>query len=165
MCDPAATLTDGVANVLNVEVLDAVDGREEWSVKIVLPPASEPEQPPAAAPSSGAEFLRRRRAEVGEAEQRQEQSARVAEDAHHELGSLAEASRLLPPQDPRLAGYAGSMVLNAAYLVPHDDAAEFAAGARSFRRPGGEGGPGGPGGGEGRPGGGAGGPGNPRGPR
>lgn len=100
-----------------VEVLDRIDGRAEWSVKVLAPPVvastGEDEGPPA----SGAEFLRRRKAQAGQATARQEASARVAESVHHQLASLADAARSLPPQDPQLTGHVGQMVLNGAYLV------------------------------------------------
>ena len=100
-----------------VEVLDRIDGRAEWSVKVLAPPA--PSRAPSAegAPTSGAEFLRRKKAQAGDAAVRQETSARVAESVHHELAAIADASRLLPAQDPQLTGHVGQMVLNGAYLV------------------------------------------------
>jgi hypothetical protein len=106
-------------------VLDRVEGRSEWSVKVIAPPA-----PPAASATAGsttgAEFLRRRKAEAGEREKRHDEGVRAAEQVHEELRALAEDSRLLQPQDPQLTGLDGTMALNAAYLVKHDDGAAFA---------------------------------------
>jgi hypothetical protein len=100
-----------------VEVLDRIDGRAEWSVKVLAPPV--PGRTAAAddAPASGAEFLRRKKAQAGDAAARQEASSRVAQSVHHELAAIADASRLLPAQDPQLTGHVGQMVLNGAYLV------------------------------------------------
>lgn len=105
------------------DVLDRVEGRGEWSVKVVAPPAA----PAAAAPepTSGAEFLRRRKAETSQREQRQTDVARVADDIHAALADRAVASRLLPPQDPQLTGESGTMILNGAYLVAAQDHAGF----------------------------------------
>ena len=47
----------------------------------------------------------------------------VAEELHEVLVAGLSASRRLPPQDPRLTGHEGSMMLNAAYLVEIDDGA------------------------------------------
>lgn len=108
-----------------VEVLDKVDGRAEWSVKVIAPPppardaAAEPE------PTTGTEFLRRRKAQASEHAEQQESASRVAEEAQHQLAQVAEATRLLQPQDPQLTGHVGAMVLNGAYLVPDDASASF----------------------------------------
>jgi hypothetical protein len=115
-----------------VEVLDRVDGRAEWSVKVVAPPPA----PAAAAQqsaTSGAEFLRRKKQQVGEQAALQEASTRVAESVHHELASVAEASRVLPAQDPQLTGHAGTMVLNGAYLVADDARDRFVARLEALR--------------------------------
>ncbi|WP_208542861.1 GvpL/GvpF family gas vesicle protein [Nocardioides euryhalodurans] len=106
------------------EVLDRVEGRAEWSVKVIAPPRGGASESPA--PTSGAEFLRRRKAEAEEREQHLEDGTRAAEEVHQELVALTVASRLLPPQDPQLTGHRGTMVLNGAYLVPHDAGMAFA---------------------------------------
>lgn len=107
------------------DVLDRVSGRGEWSVKVVAPAAPAPADEPE--PASGAEFLRRRKAQAEQREQRQASGAAVAEDVHQELATRAVASRLLPAQDPQLTGLAGTMLLNAAYLVDLDRADAFSA--------------------------------------
>jgi len=101
-----------------VEVLDRIDGRAEWSVKVLAPPAPAPETTPGGGPTTGTEFLRRRKAQASDRAEQQEAASRVADAVHHELATIAEAARLLPPQDPQLTGHVGQMVLNAAYLVP-----------------------------------------------
>jgi hypothetical protein len=107
-------------------VLDRVEGHEEWSLK-VLTRARDEARTTAGRPSSGAEYLRRRQEEkrAGDSEQRDAQV--VADDVHDTLVRLAAASRRLPPQDPRLTGHTGTMVHNAAYLVPRSLSDRFTA--------------------------------------
>ncbi|GAA4097815.1 GvpL/GvpF family gas vesicle protein [Nocardioides kongjuensis] len=110
------------------DVLDRVEGCGEWSVK-VLSAASRPraDGPASDGPISGADYLRRKRSL---AQQRQTQDTSLAEAAgriHEALALLARASRILPVQDPRLSGHRGTMVLNAAYLVPEPEHEAFAA--------------------------------------
>jgi hypothetical protein len=108
------------------QVLDRVDGRMEWSVK-VLTPARTPE--PAAASAGekvgGAEYLRRKKAQTEGRLAADEAAVRTAHHIHEALASCTVASRTLPPQDPQLTGHEGTMVLNAAYLVGTGDEAVF----------------------------------------
>jgi hypothetical protein len=104
--------------------VDRVAGRTEWSVKVVV------EEPVAAAvpearASSGAEYLRRRKAEAETRTADAEVGVAVASRIHQRLAEFSVASRQLPPQDPRLTGLTGAMVLNAAYLVPAEDQGRF----------------------------------------
>ncbi len=109
-----------------VEVLDRVDRRAEWSVKVVLP-----EQPLAPAttsePTSGADFLRQRRAQAEEREARQTAGVHTAEDIHRTLCEVSVAARVLPAQDPQLTGFTGTMILNGAYLVAVEEQEAFMA--------------------------------------
>ena len=102
--------------------LDRVTGRVEWSVKLL---ASSPEPTPTggSGTAGGAAYLRRKKAES--------QARRVAEAAALEgaeriaeaLGSGLDgvvAVRRLQPQDPRLSGLEGTMLLNLAVLVDRD---------------------------------------------
>lgn len=98
------------------EVLDRVDGRAEWSVKVVAPAPGAPEQTEPE-PASGAEFLRRRKAQTEDRGRRLDDLARVAEEVHEALAQAAVANRVLPAQDPQLTGLSGTMALNGAYLV------------------------------------------------
>ena len=118
-------------------VLDRVEGRQEWSLKVLVPtrPAN---QPVAVSTSvSGADYLRRKREAAGRRRQLGEDAARAAHELHEVAQAHAVASRRLAPQDQRLTGRAESMVLNAAYLVEADDHEAFrtvvaeAAGERS----------------------------------
>ena len=114
-------------------VLDRVTGCAEWSVKLLQRPAEAEGADRTETPASGAEYLRRRRAAVDQRAASAASAADVADELHTALAGRAKASRLLPPQDPRLSRLSGTMVLNAAYLVPDDDAAEFTALLDSLR--------------------------------
>lgn len=106
-------------------VLDRIDGCSEWSVKVLLPgDAAESTERPA--PTSGAEYLRRKKSDAVRRAGTSEEAVETARRVHDRLTSRARDSRQLPPQDPRLSGHLGTMVLNAAYLVADDEADEFA---------------------------------------
>lgn len=109
-----------------VEVLDRVDRRVEWSVKVVVP-----EEAPAPAttsePTSGADFLRQRRAQADEREARESAGVRTAEEIHRALCEVSVAARVLPAQDPQLTGFTGAMILNGAYLVAVEEQEPFMA--------------------------------------
>lgn len=108
------------------EVLDRIEGRAEWSVKAFSPAASPEVAGPKSAPAGGAAYLRAKKEEAERRRARETAALEVADEIHRELAPLAEASRRLPPQDPRLAQYEGTMLLNAAYLVAEASAAAFA---------------------------------------
>jgi gas vesicle protein GvpL/GvpF len=121
---------DRVAEQLRVlrdpltDALDRVEGAAEWSVKAYAAPEPRdvPDQPRA---ESGAAYLAQRR-EAVEARRRRESDDEEALSAlHHELSTLAVASRRLMPQDPRLSGRQEPMRMNAAYLVAHEAAERF----------------------------------------
>jgi hypothetical protein len=109
-------------------VLDRVAGCGEWSVKVLAgrgsdkPPAGTPDRP-----VSGAEYLRRKKAQHLQRLEGQARATEVAHLVHEQLKGGSRASRQLPAQDPRLSGHQGAMVLNAAYLVPDAAAADFEA--------------------------------------
>lgn len=109
-------------------VLDRVAGCGEWSVKVLARPSSDerlagsPDRP-----ASGAEYLRRKKAQNLQRLEVDARATEVAHLVHEQLKGGSRASRQLPAQDPRLSGHQGAMVLNAAYLVPDDAAADFAA--------------------------------------
>jgi hypothetical protein len=110
--------------------LDRVEGRSEWSVKVVVPPAASGAAPrPTGAPDrgagSGAAYLLRKRQET-ELRARTEQDALdEAAQVYDRLAGLAVAGRRLTPQDPRLSGHQGTMTLNAAFLVEDDAGTAF----------------------------------------
>ncbi len=114
--------------------LDRVTGCAEWSVKVLT--SAQGAAPSGAAvepPASGAEYLRRKKAQATRALEADEKAAAAAQLIHQQLAGRARASRRLPAQDPRLSGHQGSMVLNAAYLVQDDDASAFEALLSSVR--------------------------------
>lgn len=103
--------------------LDRVDGCQEWSVKVLVDTSAEAAAAAEARPGGdsggpGAAYLQRRRQQLTAQQQAQDAAARTGDAVHGELVEGVVASRRLPPQDRRLAGYEGTMVLNAAYLVP-----------------------------------------------
>lgn len=99
------------------EVLDRIEGRREWSVKVISPKRSA-QGPPAETPAtSGADYLRRKKVEAHQRDTWESAARHAAETIHDTLSRQSVASRTLPPQDPRLTGLEGTMVLNAAYLV------------------------------------------------
>jgi hypothetical protein len=75
----------------------------------------------------GAAYLRRRRAQLAAQDDARQESMASAQVVYAELGRLSVSARLYPPQSPELTGQPASMVLNAAYLVTHERADEFAA--------------------------------------
>lgn len=106
--------------------LDRVEGCSEWSVKMITEVSNEPATDDDA-PATGTAYLQRRRAENSRRTNAQESAAAAAEEIHVALSQLTAASRRLPPQDRRLTGYKGEMMLNGAYLVPDEQIEQFAA--------------------------------------
>jgi len=95
--------------------LDRVDGCSEWSVKVLAPPLdAQPAPAESGAPASGAEYLRRRRAELDHRATRTGLAAETAQLIHDDLASRSRAARMLPAQDPRLSGHTGTLGLNGA---------------------------------------------------
>lgn len=122
--------------------LSHVTDRTEWGVKLQLDPAlfdagtHTPQAPVSAPPAGpGTQYLRQRRAEERSREQAWDRAASLAERVHAALGSVAVAKRRHPPQDTRLSGHQGWMVLNGAYLVDHDRYDDFLAVVRRFHDP------------------------------
>jgi hypothetical protein len=114
------------------QVLDRVEGRSEWSVKLISPAAGTTEPAGATSrPVSGADYLRQKKEAGAVKAAREEESQQLAERVHETLSAHAVASRRLPPQDPRLTGHQGAMVLNAAYLVEAELGDAFAEEARA----------------------------------
>ena len=113
--------------------LDAVEGCDEYSVKVLHRPRSAGEPAARDRPASGADYLRRKR----EAATSRVDSERAAQEAatrtHDQLAAASVAARLLAPQDPRLSGLEGVMTLNAAYLVPREGSDRFAAAVEAAR--------------------------------
>jgi hypothetical protein len=109
-----------------VRALDNVEGRREWSVKVLVAPQPAAEPPQEERPASGAAYLMRKREQAARRRSAGEDAAAMAERVHDALAKASVASRRLPPQDPQLTGRRETMVLNAAYLVPDGEHDGFA---------------------------------------
>jgi Gas vesicle synthesis protein GvpL/GvpF len=115
--------------------LTRLEGRVEWGVKVytdrpeALPTAtaSASAASPRARPSgSGRDYLRQRLSARRGQERSWERAAEFSRRLHDELSGRAEDSRLHRPQDARLSSAPGRNILNAAYLIARERAAEFA---------------------------------------
>jgi hypothetical protein len=110
-----------------VQALDNVEGRREWSVKVLVAPQPTAEPEVAEAPASGAAYLMRKREQAARRRSAGEDAAAMAERVHAALAEASVASRRLAPQDARLTGRTETMVMNGAYLVPEADHDPFLA--------------------------------------
>jgi hypothetical protein len=115
------------------QVLDRIEGREEWGLKLYAAPERQADSPDI--PQSGTDYLQRRKQALAERDQVAEQARRDADAVYGRLAEYAHAARRYRPQDQRLTRAATPMMLNAAFLVDragHDDfraaADELAAG-------------------------------------
>jgi hypothetical protein len=119
-----------------LELLGRLDDRDEWGVKLYAassPPASSSAAAPSTASSSspsgpgssGTAYLQRRRTELADRDRSTEQARADADAVHTRLAGLAVDARRHRPQDPRLSGASGPMVLNAAYLLDRSAAEQF----------------------------------------
>ena len=98
--------------------LDRIEGRSEWSVKAFADPsAPEPSGPAPEGAGAGRAYLMQRRAATQRREESTREDAEIAEELHAVLTENATSGRRLAPQDRRLSGHTGEMVLNGAYLV------------------------------------------------
>ncbi|MDP3893128.1 GvpL/GvpF family gas vesicle protein [Nocardioides sp.] len=109
-----------------LQVLERVEGRMEWSVKVMAPPLERVLTPATSSNSGGADYLRRKKDQQQARAAREDEVVGVAEQVHDVLSGLSVASRRLPAQDPRLTGHEGTMVLNGAYLVDASRGEAFA---------------------------------------
>lgn len=113
-----------------LSVLDTLDGRDEWGVKLFASAidtrshlaADEGEASP---PVSGAAYLMRRRRQLERRTTAAAAAAQAAETVFSRLCELAVTARRHRPQDQRLSGSAQPMALNAAFLVDRDRASAF----------------------------------------
>lgn len=109
-------------------VLDRVEGRREWSVKVIAP-ARDQVTAPAASPDAprltGAAYLRAKKEASQARLSDDERAQQTVQGLHGVIVSRCVASRQLTPQDPRLTGHEGTMLLNAAYLVATEGEAAF----------------------------------------
>jgi Gas vesicle synthesis protein GvpL/GvpF len=119
----------GAAHARFLSVLDLLDGRQEWGVKLLLDPAqvaaearrrlpdAEEEEAEVAERGEGAGYMLRRRLERRIADAADALATDVAEEVHANLVGSAVAGVTRPAQNRELSGHEGDMALNAAYLV------------------------------------------------
>ncbi|MGH4001192.1 MAG: GvpL/GvpF family gas vesicle protein [Pseudonocardiaceae bacterium] len=113
------------------QALDRVEGCREWSVKVIAPPVESTK--PVAKPASGADYLRSKKENARAHAVAEQTLVNTGEEVHAALteglvdgiGGVVVASRRLSPQDPRLSGHRGTMLLNGAYLVETSAADAF----------------------------------------
>lgn len=102
--------------------LTALDGCEEWSVKLLVDPdallrvAGEGRDDRGDA-DSGAAYLLQRRVEREDRLAAEQLAAGLADDVHARLQDWADDAVLSAPQNRDLSGHDGDMLLNGAYLV------------------------------------------------
>lgn len=105
--------------------------RTEWGVKAYVDPEASPGPAAdgaegAAGTSPGTAYLLRRRAQRDSKEEAYRRASERAERIRADLAGHAAATAAHRPQDPRLAGYDGWMILNDSYLVDRSAAGAFA---------------------------------------
>jgi len=106
-------------------VLDRLDGRIEWGVKVYA--TTRPAQVPVAAgTTSGADYLRRRKQESVERQAADAAAGEQADAVYTALAGDSVAGRRHHVQDRQLTGVDEPMLLNAAFLVEHANAQRFA---------------------------------------
>lgn len=114
-------------------VLTRIAGRAEVGVKVYAQAAPEPESAAVGSPGAGAApgaspgraYLQRRQSEAARREAASRSLTAAADEVHTALAGGAVASRRHPPQDRRLTGHEGDMILNSSYLVSAPDVAAF----------------------------------------
>jgi hypothetical protein len=144
---PICTIFAGVDHVREMlarergrfaDALPRLTERAEWGVKAYVVARTGPREE--GRPASGAEYFARKRDERDMAEARWRSAAADVRRIHAALSKHAVGATLRRPQDRRLTGREDEMVLNAAYLVPDRDVADFHAQvdvlAARFRRDG-----------------------------
>jgi hypothetical protein len=135
----------GVRDLLDREhdvlaaALERLAGREEWGVKLIGDPravreaarrrSSQRADPAQAtdASAAGRAYLTRVRVHTVEREETQRMAREAAQVVHQGLRAQAAAARVLRAPPRELSGESGALVLNGAYLVDRDRAAQFRA--------------------------------------
>ena len=107
--------------------LARIQDRREWSIKVYSSSDEMPreESPAQTGEETGTAYLRRRSRERLHDENRARSDAAAAEELHTAVRGQVCASRRLRPQDRRLSGHVGEMLLNSAYLVDQAREDEF----------------------------------------
>lgn len=108
--------------------LDVLTGREEWGVKVYAISGRAPAEVGAGSrPASGLDYLRQRRAALDRRVLDAQAGVEDADAIFERLREFAVLARRHRPQDPALSGVKHPMLLNAAFLVDRDRAAQFGA--------------------------------------
>lgn len=122
-----AMLQDGAERFRRV--LERIDGRVEWGVKVHLDDAEAtgegPWEPARDKPRTGRDYLRQRRSQRTAREAASERAEGFARRLHETLSLRSDDARLHAPQNSALSRAPGRNVLNAAYLVPRSHSEEF----------------------------------------
>ncbi|WP_405765729.1 GvpL/GvpF family gas vesicle protein [Streptomyces sp. NBC_00080] len=106
-------------------VLDRLEGRVEWGVKVYVEPEAQETEQAVTKPASGRDYLMQRRSKARAHDDTWQRAERFAGSLHETLSAHAEDARLHPPQNSALSKASGQNVLNAAYLVPRAESEEF----------------------------------------
>jgi hypothetical protein len=110
------------------DALERLRGRAEWGVKAYVVPREAPAAGDGdgdANGGGGAAYLKRKAAARDAADAAWEAVALAAHAVHERLAAEAVGASLGRPQDRRLTGRDGEMVLNASYLVEDEHAERF----------------------------------------
>jgi hypothetical protein len=105
-------------------LLDRLDGREEWGVKLFAT-ATAPPVPETAGAATGTAYLQQRRRQLVQRDVAADTAVRAADEVYTRLVGVAVDARRHRPQDQRLTGAPLPMVLNAAFLVDRDRFDDF----------------------------------------
>ena len=119
---------DGVRRMLRENearlraALDRLEGRQEWTVKLLVDPerleaAAGVADDQATAGGAGTAYMLGRRADQERREVADRLARALAEDVHARLQDWAIDAVVNPPQSRELSGHEGEMRLNGAYLV------------------------------------------------
>ncbi|MEV7178128.1 GvpL/GvpF family gas vesicle protein [Kitasatospora sp. NPDC093679] len=115
--------------------LDRVADHAEWGVKVYLDAAApDPADVGAPADRPGTAYLLRRRAQRDALARRFEEAAAGAREIHATLAARAGRAAEHPLQSAEASGRSDPMLLNGAYLVEQDGAAEFGAAVTDLGR-------------------------------
>jgi gas vesicle protein GvpL/GvpF len=104
--------------------LERLRDAEEWGLKLLHEPLPAADAP---GPASGTAYLAAKREAREAAERARTELDGLAAEVHARLAEHADAAVVGRPQDRRLSGHEGEMLLNGSYLVPVAQGAGFRA--------------------------------------